>query len=110
MRIKEKPVKAGLGLAWAGSYKTDSILYRRIESVAVRRNKKARTRRAFITFEMHVHYTCISLSYLGRCCVHSIRISYWFLCSCPVTVLPNLVELGGFEPPSEITTPSALHA
>ncbi len=31
MRFKEKPVKAGLGLAWAGSYKTDSILYRRIE-------------------------------------------------------------------------------
>ncbi len=25
-------------------------------------------------------------------------------------LLKNLVELGGFEPPSEITTPSALHA
>ena len=32
MRFKEKPVKAGLGLAWAGSYKTDSILYRRIDA------------------------------------------------------------------------------
>lgn len=34
MRFKEKPVKAGLGLAWAGSYKTDSILYRRIECLS----------------------------------------------------------------------------
>ena len=60
--------------------------------------KKARVKRAFITIEMHVHYTCISLSYLGRCCVHSIRISYWFLCSCPVTVLPNLVGWGDLNP------------
>lgn len=110
LKIQRKVPKKGLGLGWASFNKTGPILYRHIEFVAVRKNKKALTRRASITFKMHVHYTCISLSYLGRCCVHSIRISYWFLCSCPVTVLPNLVELGGFEPPSEITTPSALHA
>lgn len=31
MRFNEKPVKAGRWLAWAGSNKTDSILYRRTE-------------------------------------------------------------------------------
>ena len=42
--------------------------------------------------------------------VAMLSLSGCFTSFCPTAVLVKLVELGGFEPPSKITTSSVLHA
>jgi hypothetical protein len=59
---------------------------------------------------MHVHLTCIFLSFHGLLTVWSVSLSGCIYYLCPGAVLSKLVELGGFEPPSEIPTSSVLHA
>lgn len=49
-------------------------------------------------------------SRFGPTAVAVIWLSGCFNSFCPVCVLVKLVELGGFEPPSKITTSLALHA
>ena len=49
-------------------------------------------------------------SSFGPVTVAMFLLSGCFFLVCPVSVLVKLVELGGFEPPSKITTSSVLHA
>jgi len=73
-------------------------------------NRKTPDREIWGSFKMHVHFTCIFLSFLGLRTVWSVSVSGCFYCRCPVAVLSKVVELAGVEPASEISTSSVLHA
>lgn len=73
-------------------------------------NRKTPDRRNWGSFKVHVHFTCIFLSFLGLRTVWSVSVSGCFYCLCPVAVLSKVVELAGVEPASEIPTSSVLHA
>lgn len=72
-------------------------------------NRKPQTVRSGV-LKVHVHFTCIFLSFLGLPAVWSVSVSGCFYCRCPVAVLSKVVELAGVEPASEIPTSSVLHA
>ena len=73
-------------------------------------NRKTPDREIWGSFKVHVHFTCIFLSFLGLRSVWSESVSGCFYCLCPVAVLSKVVELAGVEPASEISTSSVLHA
>ena len=73
-------------------------------------NRKTPDREIWGSFKVHVHFTCIFLSFLGLPAVWSVSVSGCFYCRCPVAVLSKVVELAGVEPASEIPTSSVLHA
>jgi len=73
-------------------------------------NRKTPDREIWGSFKVHVHFTCIFLSFLGLRSVWSESVSGCFYCRCPVAVLSKVVELAGVEPASEISTSSVLHA
>lgn len=73
-------------------------------------NSKTPDREIWGSFKVHVHSTCIFLSFLGLRTVWSVSVSGCFYCLCPVAVLSKVVELAGVEPASEISTSSVLHA
>ena len=67
-------------------------------------NRKTPDREIWGSFKVHVHFTCIFLSFLGLRSVWSESVSGCFYCRCPVAVLSKVVELAGVEPASEIST------
>ena len=73
-------------------------------------NRKTPDHEIWGSFKVHVHFTCIFLSFLGLRSVWSESVSGCFYCRCPVAVLSKVVELAGVEPASEISTSSVLHA
>lgn len=64
-------------------------------------NRKKPDREIRGAFKVHVHFTCIFLSFLGLRSVWSESVSGCFYCRCPVAVLSKVVELAGVEPVSE---------
>ena len=73
-------------------------------------NRKTPAHEIWGSFKVHVHFTCIFLSFLGLPAVWSVSVSGCFYFHCPVAVLSKVVELAGVEPASEISTSSVLHA
>ncbi len=67
-------------------------------------NRKTPAHEIWGSFKVHVHFTCIFLSFLGLPAVWSVSVSGCFYFHCPVAVLSKVVELAGVEPASEIST------
>lgn len=63
-------------------------------------NRKTPDREIWGSFKVHVHFTCIFLSFLGLPAVWSVSVSSCFYCRCPVAVLSKVVEMAGVEPAS----------
>lgn len=61
-------------------------------------NRKTPDRKIWGSFKVHVHFTCIFLSFLGLRAVWSVSVGDCFYCRCPVAVLLKVVELAGVEP------------
>ena len=56
-------------------------------------NRKTPDREIWGSFKVHVHFTCIFLSFLGLPAVWSVSVSGCFYCRCPVAVLSKVVGL-----------------
>ena len=54
-------------------------------------NRKTPDREIWGSFKVHVHFTCIFLSFLGLPAVWSVSVSGCFYCRCPVAVLSKVV-------------------
>lgn len=52
-------------------------------------NRKTPDREIWGSFKVHVHFTCIFLSFLGLRTVWSVSLSGCFYCRCPVAVLSS---------------------
>lgn len=62
-------------------------------------NRKTPDREIWGSFKVHVHFTCIFLSFLGLRTVWSVSLSGCFYCRCPVAVLSKVVGGWGELPP-----------
>lgn len=58
-------------------------------------NRKAPDRKIRGFFKVHVHFTCIFLSFYGLLTVWSVSVSGCIYCRCPGAVLSKVVELAG---------------
>jgi hypothetical protein len=70
-------------------------------------NRKAPDRKIRGFFKVHVHFTCIFLSFYGLLTVWSVSVSGCIYCRCPGAVLSKVVELAGVETTVKYLTETA---